>query len=90
MISRNLLPSIRGDNFFIGRTKNRDITTIVNIFHPNPERVKKVLQKYSLGQQGRPEHIHPKYNAPVFLFKEHFNGWRDTPRYDFRNPEQLL
>ena len=79
-----------GGQFFIGRTKNRDITTIVNIFHPNPERVKKVLQKYSLGQQGRPEHIHPKYNAPAFLFKEHFNGWRDTPRYDFRNPEQLL
>lgn len=79
-----------GGQFFIGRTKNRDITTIVNIFHPNPERVKKVLQKYSLGQQGRPEHIHPKYNAPPFLFKEHFNGWRDTPRYDFRNPEQLL
>lgn len=79
-----------GGQFFIGRTKNRDITTIVNIFHPNPERVKKILQKYALERQGRPEDIHPKYNAPAFLFKEHFNGWRDTPRYDFRNPDQLL
>jgi Cytochrome b5-like Heme/Steroid binding domain len=79
-----------GGQFFIGRTKNRDITTIVNIFHPHPEKVKKIIQKYSLGRMGRPEDIHPKYNAPAFLFREHFNGWRDTPRYDFQNKEQLL
>ncbi len=79
-----------GGQFFIGRTKNRDITTIVNIFHPNPEKVKKVIQKYSLGRWGVPEDIHPKYNAPPFLFRQHFNGWIDTPRYNFRNPEQLL
>ena len=79
-----------GGQFFIGRTKNRDITTIVNIFHPNPEKVKKVLQKYSLQRPSCPDDIHPKYNAPPFLFKAHFNGWRDTPRYDFHNQEQLL
>ena len=79
-----------GGQFFIGRTKNRDITTIVNIFHPNPEKVKKVISKYSLGRTARPEDIHPKYNAPPFLFKEDFNGWRDTPRYDFHKQEQLL
>ena len=79
-----------GGQFFIGRTKNRDITTIVNIFHPNPEKVKKVLQNYSLQRPSRPEDIHPKYNAPPFLFKPHFNGWRDTPKYEFHNPEQLL
>jgi Cytochrome b5-like Heme/Steroid binding domain len=79
-----------GGQFFIGRTKNRDITTIVNIFHPNPAKVKKIIQKYSLGKSARPEHIHPKYNAPPFLFRHDFNGWRDTPRYDFRNKDQLL
>lgn len=79
-----------GGQFFIGRTKNRDITTIVNIFHPNPEKVKRIIQKYSLERMGRPEDIHPKYNAPAFLFREHFDGWRDTPRYNFRNQEQLL
>jgi hypothetical protein len=79
-----------GGQFFIGRTKNRDITTIVNIFHPNPAKVKKIIEKYSLGKSARPEHIHPKYNAPPFLFKQDFNGWRDTPRYDFRNQDQLL
>jgi hypothetical protein len=79
-----------GGQFFIGRTKNRDITTIVNIFHPNPEKVKKIIAKYSLNKSARPEHIHPKYNAPPFLFRQDFNGWRDTPRYDFRNKEQLL
>ncbi len=79
-----------GGQFFIGRTKNRDITTIVNIFHPNPEKVKKIIEKYSLNKSARPEHIHPKYNAPPFLFKHDFNGWRDTPRYDFREKDQLL
>lgn len=79
-----------GGEFFIGRTKNRDITAIVNIFHRNPEKVKKVLKKYSLGRQARPEDIHPKYNAPAFLFSDGFNGWRDTPKYNFQNKDQLL
>jgi hypothetical protein len=79
-----------GGQFFIGRTKNRDITTIVNIFHRNPERVQKVLGKYALDQDARPEHIHPKYNAPAFLFKEGFNGWQHTPKFNFDNKNQLL
>jgi Cytochrome b5-like Heme/Steroid binding domain len=79
-----------GGQFFIGRTKNRDITTIVNIFHSNPAKVKRIIQKYALDRQSRPEDIHPKYNAPPFLFKEDFNGWTDTPKYDFQNKEQLL
>ena len=79
-----------GGEFFIGRTKNRDITTIVNIFHRNPEKVKKVLQKYSLGRPAKPEDVHPKYNAPAFLFNAGFNGWRDTPKFNFKNKEQLL
>ncbi|HEY9642172.1 MAG TPA: cytochrome b5 domain-containing protein [Coleofasciculaceae cyanobacterium] len=79
-----------GGEFFIGRTKNRDITTIVNIFHRNPERVKKVLKKYSLGRLAKPEDVHPKCNAPAFLFCDGFNSWRDTPKYSFDNKEQLL
>ena len=79
-----------GGEFFIGRTKNRDITTIVNIFHRNPERVKKVLKKYALGRLGKPEDVHPKCNAPAFLFSDGFNSWRDTPKYSFDNKEQLL
>jgi hypothetical protein len=79
-----------GGEFFIGRTKNRDITTVVNIFHRNPERVKKVLKKYSLERFGKPEDIHPKCNAPAFLFCESFNSWEDTPKYNFETPDQLL
>ena len=79
-----------GGQFFIGRTKNRDITTIVNIFHRNPERVKKVLKKYSLNRAAKPEDVHPKCNAPSFLFNLGFNSWRDTPKYDFRPEGQLL
>lgn len=79
-----------GGQFFIGRTKNRDVTAIVNIFHPNPAKVKRVIQQYSLQRLARPEDIHPKYNAPPFLFKEDFNGWRDTPKYNFQGSDQLL
>ncbi|WP_295613021.1 cytochrome b5-like heme/steroid binding domain-containing protein, partial [Chamaesiphon sp. GL140_3_metabinner_50] len=43
-----------GGQFFIGRTKNRDITTIVNIFHSNPEKVKRIIQKYALDREARP------------------------------------
>ncbi len=79
-----------GGQFFIGRTKNRDITAIVNIFHRNPEKVKKVLKKYSLGRPARPEDVHPKCNAPPFLFNQGFNSWNDTPRYNFQKEGQLL
>lgn len=79
-----------GGEFFIGRMKNRDITVIVNIFHRNPEKVKKVLQKYSLGRKARPEDVHPKMDAPPFLFAEDFNAFKDTPKYNFQNKEQLL
>ncbi len=79
-----------GGEFFIGRTKNRDITALVNIFHPNPDKNRKMMAKYSLGRTARPEDIHPKYNAPAFLFNEGFNGWIDTPRYDFLKDDQLL
>lgn len=78
-----------GGEFFIGRTKNRDITTIVNIFHRNPEKVKRVLKKYALNRQARPEDVHPKYNAPAFLFNDSFNGWEDTPKFKFED-EHLL
>lgn len=79
-----------GGDFFIGRMKNRDITTLVNIFHRNPQKVKKVLQKYSLGRKATPDDFHPTYNAPPFLFREGFDGWRDTPQYDFERSGQLL
>jgi Cytochrome b5-like Heme/Steroid binding domain len=79
-----------GGEFFIGRTKNRDITTIVNIFHPNPEKNKKIIQKYALGRKAVPEDVHPKYTAPEFLFRKGFDGWRDTPKFNFDNKEQLL
>jgi Cytochrome b5-like Heme/Steroid binding domain len=79
-----------GGEFFIGRMKNRDITVIVNIFHPNPIKTKKILQKYALGRKSRPEDVHPKMDAPPFLFREDFDAFRDTPKYDFQNKEQLL
>jgi hypothetical protein len=79
-----------GGEFFIGRMKNRDITTLVNIFHPNTQKVKKLLQKYSLGRPATIEDVHPKYNAPPFLFRDGFDGWRDTPKYNFERKDQLL
>jgi Cytochrome b5-like Heme/Steroid binding domain len=79
-----------GGEFFIGRSKNRDITAIVNIFHRNPERVKKVLKKYSLGRLGKPEDIHPKCNAPAFLFNNNFNSWEHTPKYNFDKSDDLI
>jgi hypothetical protein len=79
-----------GGEFFIGRMKNRDITTIVNIFHRNPQKVKKVLQKYSLGRKATDDDIHPKYSAPPFLFKADFDARRDVPQFNFERSGQLL
>ena len=79
-----------GGQFFIRRTKNRDITTFVNFLHRNPEKVKKVLAKYSLGRPAKPEDIHPTCWAPEFLFRQGFNSWRDTPNYNFKQEGQLL
>ena len=79
-----------GGKFFIGRTKNRDITPIVNFVHRNPERVKKVIEKYALGRKATQEDFHPTNWAPGFIFGKGFNSWKDTPQYDSRKGGQLL
>jgi len=79
-----------GGEFFIGRTKNRDITSIIGSYHKDPERIERMLERYSLNRDARPEDIHPKANAPDFLFKEDFDSWRDTPKYRFDDKNDLL
>jgi fatty acid desaturase len=79
-----------GGAFFIGRTRNRDITSIVGSYHRNPEAIERILQRYSLGRDATPRDIHPKNNAPSFLFKDDFNSWRDTPKYRFDDKNDLL
>jgi Cytochrome b5-like Heme/Steroid binding domain len=79
-----------GGGYFIGRMRNRDITIMINIFHPNPEKNKKLLKKYALGRKAVPDDIHPTNGAPAFSFKEGFDSWRDTPKFNFDNKEQLL
>ncbi|GGK34986.1 fatty acid desaturase [Nocardia camponoti] len=79
-----------GGEFFIGRTKNRDITSIIGSYHRDPEKIARMIERYSLHRDATPEDIHPKNNAPDFLFKEGFNSWDDTPKYAFDNKEDLL
>ncbi|QNI06642.1 hypothetical protein GAN17_10300 [Mycobacterium kubicae] len=80
-----------GGAFFIGRTKNRDITAIIAAYHRDPAKVERLLEsRYALGRDATPRDIHPKHNAPPFLFKEDFNSWRDTPRYRFDNDNDLM
>ncbi|MEV6135956.1 cytochrome b5 domain-containing protein [Nocardia sp. NPDC051990] len=79
-----------GGEFFIGRTKNRDITSIIGSYHRDPERIGRMLERYALGRNALPEDIHPKANAPDFLFKEGFDSWQDTPKYRFDNKDDLL
>lgn len=79
-----------GGAFFIGRTRNRDITSIVRTYHPNPEAIERMLERYALGRAATPQDIHPKNNAPPFLFKESFNSWRDTPKFRFDDRTDLL
>nr|WP_306439042.1 fatty acid desaturase [Mycolicibacterium brumae] len=79
-----------GGAFFIGRTKNRDITAILNAYHPDPAKIEKMLERYSLDRQANPFDIHPKNNAPPFLFKDDFNSWHDTPKFNFDRSDDLL
>ncbi|MFD3595085.1 fatty acid desaturase [Nocardia sp. NPDC058640] len=79
-----------GGEFFIGRTKNRDITSIIGSYHRDPEKIARMIERYSLGRDAIPEDIHPKNNAPDFLFKDGFNSWDDTPKYKFDNKNDLL
>ncbi|BBX58083.1 hypothetical protein MSHO_34280 [Mycobacterium shottsii] len=72
-----------GGAFFIGRTKNRDITAIIAAYRRDPAKIERMLQRYALGRDATPRDIHPKHNAPAFLFKDDFNSWRDTPKYRF-------
>ena len=79
-----------GGAFFIGRSNNRDITSIIHAYHKNPQAIERMLERYALHREARPEDVHPKCNAPEFLFKEDFNSWDDTPRYRFDNKDDLL
>ncbi len=79
-----------GGAFFIGRTRTRDITSIVGSYHRNPEAIERILERYALDRDATPQDIHPKNNAPPFLFKDDFNSWRDTPKYRFDNKSDLL
>jgi len=79
-----------GGEFFIGRTKNRDITSIIGSYHKNPERIERMLERYALDREATPIDIHPKANAPDFLFKEEFDSWTDTPQYNFDDKTDLL
>jgi fatty acid desaturase len=79
-----------GGEFFIGRTKNRDITSIIGSYHKNPERIDRMLKRYALNRDATPEDIHPTANAPEFLFKPGFESWTDTPSYNFDDKKDLL
>ncbi|WP_336082381.1 cytochrome b5 domain-containing protein [Nocardia sp. SSK8] len=79
-----------GGEFFIGRTKNRDITSIIGSYHRDPEKIARMIERYALDRAATPEDIHPKNNAPDFLFKEGFNSWDDTPKYKFDDKNDLL
>ncbi|MDT5136467.1 MAG: hypothetical protein QOD58_729 [Mycobacterium sp.] len=79
-----------GGAFMIGRTKNRDITAIVASYHKDPAKVERMLKRYALDRDATPRDIHPKHNAPPFLFKDDFNSWRDTPKYSFDNKGDLM
>ncbi|WP_278262236.1 cytochrome b5 domain-containing protein [Nocardia sp. AG03] len=79
-----------GGEFFIGRTKNRDITSIIGSYHRDPEKIARMIERYSLDRAATPEDIHPKNNAPDFLFKDGFNSWDDTPKYKFDDKSDLL
>ena len=79
-----------GGEFFIGRSKNRDITSIIGSYHANVEAVERMLEKYALDRDAVIEDVHPKNNAPDFLFTERFDSWRDTPKYDFGRRTDLL
>lgn len=80
-----------GGPFFIGRTKNRDITAVIASYHRDPAKVERILQRrYALGRDATQQDIHPKHNAPAFLFDDDFNSWRDTPKYQFDNHDDLL
>ncbi|WP_067548293.1 fatty acid desaturase [Nocardia crassostreae] len=79
-----------GGEFFIGRTKNRDITSIIGSYHKNPEGISKLIERFALNREALPEDIHPKANAPDFLFKEGFDSWHDTPKYRFDDKNDLL
>ncbi|HEY5856014.1 MAG TPA: cytochrome b5 domain-containing protein [Aldersonia sp.] len=79
-----------GGEFFIGRTKNRDITSIIGSYHKDPERIERMLRRFALDRDAKPEDVHPTNNAPEFLFTEGFDSWRDTPKYEFDDKFDLL
>jgi Cytochrome b5-like Heme/Steroid binding domain len=64
-----------GGAFFIGRTKNRDITSIIHAYHKNPEAIERILERYALDREARPEDVHPKCNGTMRASCSVLNRW---------------
>lgn len=81
-----------GGAAFLTRSRNRDITIAVNTYHPDPEKLKPILEKYR-HHRATSEDVDKDLNlVPTFLFQPGFDPRKEghIPSYGFSNPDHIL
>jgi fatty acid desaturase len=78
-----------GGALWFRTTQGRDISALFHSYHKDPQRLRKMLEKYRI--EGFTEKdVLPKMGVPPFLVAPDFDASKDLPKYDFNQKSTLL
>jgi fatty acid desaturase len=78
-----------GGSVWFRTTQGRDISALFHVYHRNPQRLRKILEKYRIEGYSEKD-VLPKLGVPPFLVAPEFDASRDLPRFDFSKESNLL
>lgn len=84
------IPHHPGGAAFLTRSRNRDITVAVNTYHPNPDKLKPILEKYWHHRAKQSDLNKHLSRLRLNFLESGFSAQRDIPSYDFSNPDHIL
>jgi hypothetical protein len=76
-----------GATWFL-ESMGRDITALFHSYHQNPERLRKMLERFRI-DDGHERQLIPNMGVPPFLLSPGFDAAKDLPSFDFRKPDDL-
>lgn len=78
-----------GGAIWLRSTQWRDISSLFHVYHRDPQRLRKLLEKYRL-EGVSADDVLPGMGVPPFLVPPGFNAAKDLPTFDFGADSTLL
>lgn len=80
-----------GGAFWLRWSQGRDISILFHVYHRDPDRLQRLLEKYRIGTDGiTPADVEPHMGVPPFLLDPDFDASRDLPTFEFARESSLL